>query len=193
VLQGDDVVCNPRRNILKLSPTTKLVAVTRIESLKTTGERANLSDDQISRLISLILKTAHLKNVAAIQVDFDAVSSERKFYGRLLDGLRRSLPDNVPLSMTALASFCIGDRWLTDLPVDEAIPMVFRMGTDSRQIKTLLNEGNDFREKLCRRSYGLALDEPLEAELERSRRLYVFNSHSWTPGDVSALTERIRQ
>ena len=38
------------------------------------------------------------------------------------------MPDNVPLSMTALASFCVGDRWLQDLPVDEAIPMIYQDG-----------------------------------------------------------------
>ena len=193
VLKNDDVVPQPRRNVLQLGPTTKLIAVTRIESQKITRERATLSDKQLRALVPLILKTADLKNVAAIQVDFDAVASERVFYRQLLEVLRRSLPDNVPLSMTALASFCIGDRWLTSLPVDEAIPMVFRMGTDSQQIKTLLTEGHDFREQLCRRSYGIALDEPLEAELEPARRLYVFNSHSWTPGDVQLINERIGQ
>ncbi len=193
VLKNDDVVAQPRRSVLQLAPATKLIAVTRIESQKTRGERATLSDKQLSTLVSLILKTTNLRNVVAVQVDFDAVTSERAFYRQLLENLRRSLADNVPLSMTALASFCVGDRWLTSLPVDEAIPMVFRMGSDSWQIKTFLNEGHDFREKLCRRSYGIALDEPLNAELEPSRRLYVFNSRPWTPADVLALTERIGQ
>src|SRR5438477_9643979 len=39
VLKGDDVILNPRHQSLQVLPGTKLMAVTRIESQKTTGER----------------------------------------------------------------------------------------------------------------------------------------------------------
>ncbi len=183
-LQGDDVVYRPRQQPLKVSPLTKLIAVTRVESQKTTGNRASQSPRQRAEVISHVLRTLELKNVSAIQIDFDAVSSERGFYRLLLQDLRKQLPDNVALSMTALASFCVGDRWLADLPVDEAVPMIFRMGADNNPIRTLLANGNDFREPLCRRSYGIAIDEPLKMEFDPSRRLYVFNSRPWTENDV---------
>ena len=189
-IKADEVTYNPRRQPLKVHPNAKLIAVTRIESEKTTRERAALSDEQRMKLVERILKTLELENVTAIQIDFDAVSSERDFYRKLLQDLRRELPDNVPLSMTALASFCVGDRWLNDLPVDEAVPMVFRMGTDSERIKSMLRSGADFRGNLCQRSYGIALDEPIKTSFEKQRRVYVFNAHSWTPTDVSALGER---
>jgi hypothetical protein len=189
-IKADEVRYDPRRQPLKVHPNAKLIAVTRIESEKTTRERAALSDEQRWKLVERILKTLELENVTAIQVDFDAVSSERDFYRKLLQDLRRQLPDNVPLSMTALASFCVGDRWLSDLPVDEAVPMVFRMGTDSDRIKNMLSSGADFRGNLCQRSYGIALDEPIKTSFEKQRRVYVFNAHSWTPTDVSALGER---
>ena len=190
-LKGDDVAYSPRRQPLKVNPNAKLIAVTRIESQKITNQRTALSDEQRQKLAERILKTLELHNVTAVQIDFDAVTSEREFYRALLEDLRRALPDNVPLSMTALASFCVGDRWLTDLPVDEAVPMVFRMGTDSESIKNMLSSGADFRGTLCQRSYGIALDEPIKASFEKHRRVYVFNSHSWTPADVSALDERL--
>jgi hypothetical protein len=82
--------------------------------------------------------------------------------------------------MTALASFCVGDRWLSDLPVDEAVPMIFRMGADDQTIKRLLAEGNDFREPLCRKSFGVSLDEPVQIQFDASRRRYVFNPRPWT-------------
>jgi hypothetical protein len=116
--------------------------------------------------------------------------SEREFYRQLLEDLRRELPDTVPLSITALASFCVGDRWLSDLPVDEAVPMVFRMGMDSDRIKNMLTTGNDFREGLCRRSYGVSLDEPVTTTFEKQRRIYVFNSRSWSPSDVEEIKKR---
>jgi len=193
VLKSDDVIVDPRHQPLDVSPETKLMAVTRIESQKQTGQAAALSDSQRQKLISLILRTRELRNVSAIQIDFDAAASEREFYRALLRHLRAQLPDNVPLSMTALASFCVGDRWLDDLPVDEAVPMIFRMGADDRTIKTLLTSGEDFREPLCQRSYGIAVDGPLEIKFKPDRRIYVFNDRSWTPADVAGLGNRISQ
>ena len=192
VLKGDDVVFNPRHQPLDISPETKLIAVTRIESQKQTGQPAALNEAQKQKAISLILRTRELRNVSAIQIDFDAASSEREFYRALLRDVRAKLPDNVPLSMTALASFCVGDRWLDDLPIDEAVPMIFRMGADDQAIKNLLASGEDFREPLCQRSYGIAADEPFEIKFKPDRRVYVFNDRSWSATDVTAIDERIK-
>ena len=95
--------------------------------------------------------------------------------------------------MTALASFCVCDRWLDDLPVDEAVPMIFRMGADSNSIKNFLTSGNDFREPLCRRSYGLALDEPIKINFDQTRRKYIFNVRAWTGKDILALQPEVNQ
>lgn len=184
ILKGDEVIFKPRRQPLRVKQETRLIAVTRIESQKTTGTSTTLSQGQRRKLIDLVLKTQELKNVSAVQIDFDAALSEREFYRSLLHELRQQLPDNVPLSMTALASFCVGDRWLKDLPVDEAIPMIFRMGADSDTIKSFLAGGNDFNEPLCRRSYGIATDEPIQMKLEHPRRRYIFNVRAWTEEDV---------
>lgn len=189
VLKGDEVILNPRQQPLQVSPDTKLMAVTRIESSKTTGERAALNDAQKQKLVSLVMRTRQLANVSAIQIDFDAASSEREFYRGFLQDLRAQLPDAVPLSITALASFCIGDRWFRDLPVDEAVPMIFRMGADDRTIKIMLAGGDDFREPLCQRSYGVAIDEPLDMKVDLKRRLYVFNNHSWDESSIGSLND----
>ena len=68
--------------------------------------------------------------------------------------------------------------------------MIFRMGADDRVVKNMLAGGRDFREPLCRTSYGIALDEPLEMKRERARRLYVFNDRSWSESSVRELQER---
>jgi hypothetical protein len=193
VLNADEVIHKPRRQPLKLSPATRAIAVTRIESLKSTGERPSLSQAQRTRVVNLIRDTLKLPAVWAVQIDFDAVTSERAFYRSLLEEMRAKLPDDTPLSITALASFCLGDRWIKDLPVDEAIPMAFRMGTDSRKIRSLLEEGYDFRADLCRRSYGIALDEPLKTNFGDARRVYAFNSRSWTPEDLQILEGRLKK
>ena len=190
ILNGDDVVFRPRRQPLKVSPATKLIAVTRIESSKITGTGAALSNAQIAKLVSLVLHTQQLENVVAVQIDFDVTKSERSFYRQLLEKLRLNLPQHVPLSMTALASFCVGDRWLDGLPVDEVVPMIFRMGLDNEKIRNLIAAGNDFREPLCRTSYGVALDEPVTVRFAEARRLYVFNNRSWVGEDVWNLKVR---
>jgi hypothetical protein len=190
-LKGDDVISHPRHQPLQVPATVKVMAVTRIESQKTTGGPAKLSDSQRQKVTALILKTLDFPNVKAIQIDFDAAASERNFYRSILQELRQRLPDNVPLSITALASFCVGDRWLKDLSVDEAVPMIFRMGADDRSIKTFLAGGNDFRDPVCRQSYGIALKEPLNMEFDHSRRTYVFNDHPWKQSDIAAAGERI--
>ena len=190
-LKGDDVVFTPRHQPLEVPPETKMMAVTRIESQKATGQNPALSANQRDRLVKLIRQTLELGRVTAIQIDFDALISEREFYRALLHDLRMQIPDNVPLSMTALASFCIGDRWLNDLPVDEAVPMIFRMGADDRTVKSLIANGKDFGESLCRRSYGIAMDEPLQMKFEKSRRVYVFNNRPWTRDDLISLQQRV--
>ena len=193
VLKDDDVVQKPRHYPLLVPPDLKVVAVTRIESQRSKSQKPALSDSQAARITELIRKTLELPNVSAVQVDYDATTSEREFYRSLLRELRAKLPDETPLSITALASFCIGDRWIKDLPIDEAIPMAFRMGTDSTRIRAMLADGHDFRGELCQRSYGIALDEPLSARFDPARRVYVFNSRSWKEPDLKVLEERLGQ
>ena len=184
VLNDDEVVFKPRHQPLKVRPEMRLIAVTRIES-----ETAALNATQREKLVDLVLKTRELKNVSALQIDFDATTSQREFYRTLLHELRQRLPDNVPLSMTALTSFCVGDRWLQDLPIDEAIPMIYRLGKDDQTIKLFLESGKDFKEPICRRSYGVAVDEPLAMTFDRSRRQYIFNVRAWTEQDVLPLKQ----
>jgi hypothetical protein len=93
----------------------------------------------------------------------------------------------MPLTMTSLASWCTGDAWFNDFPVDEAVPMVFRMGADDEKIRTFLRNGNDWNEPLCRGSYGIAIEEPLDATLKPNRRLYYFRAEPWKPTDLSLI------
>jgi hypothetical protein len=184
-LSTQDVLVKPRQQPLKVSPETKLIAVTRIETDKIPA----LSQNQLDELTRLIVNTLKLKNVAAIQIDFDAKVSQRGFYRQLLSQLRAKIPATLPLSITALASFCLSDPWIKDLPIDEAIPMIFRMGADNNKVKTLLKNGTDFSIPLCQQSYGIATDEPLTMNFDKTRRLYIFKGTAagWTSGDIDKL------
>ena len=89
--------------------------------------------------------------------------------------------------MTSLASWCTGDAWFNNFPVDEAVPMAFQMGADTEKIKRYLANGNDWDEPLCRGSYGISVEEPLNAELKPERRVYYFKSTSWNKADIELL------
>lgn len=186
-LRNDEVVVEPRRQSLQIAPQTYLIAVTRIETDKKSANRANLSEDQREKVVVSIKKTLELPNVKAVQVDFDATVSEKFFYRNVIVELKKHLPENTPLTMTALASWCIGDAWFGDFPVDEAVPMAFEMGADDEAIRKFLIDGRDWREPLCRGSYGIAVDEPLKVKFKANRRFFYFKSKAWEKSDTEKL------
>jgi hypothetical protein len=176
-LRGDKVVVRPRLQPLTVPDGTKLVAVTRIES-----DRSNppmLSSEQKTKIVSEIISLINKNNVSNIQIDFDAKVSERDFYRKIITDLHNSLPDSVGLSITALASWCIYDTWISDLPIDDAVPMLFRMGADRKQIIMYLDSGGDFRPSVCKHSLGISTNEPI-SKLPSGRRIYIFNPYSWS-------------
>jgi Protein of unknown function (DUF3142) len=176
-LQGSEVIVHPRLQSLKVPDGTSLVAVIRIETgLK---DRPLLSNEQRGEVLNSIMETAKRPGLIGLQIDFDAKISERPFYQALLYGLRQQIPKNVTFSITALASWCIRDNWLSGLPIDEAIPMLFDMGIDSRSVKNYLS-GQDFQAPLCRHSNGVSTNETV-AGLHTSRRFYVFSPKRWSP------------
>jgi len=109
---------------------------------------------------AVIARTAALPRVVTVQVDFDAAASERPFYRRLLERLRPRLDPSITLSITALASWCVGDGWLHDLPIDEAVPMLFRMGPENQPFRQLALARPSARAE-CRGAVGWSIDEPI--------------------------------
>ena len=168
----------PRRNPLQVNPATPLFAVLRVES-----HQAALAPEQAEALVSHGLGLLRLPGVRGLQIDFDAKDSERHFYAEVLKRLRHGMPGDLPLSITALASWCLEDRWLSgarlDGVVDEAVPMLFRMGAEEARIRLRLARGDGFLETLALSSYGLSTDEPLP-RLRGGRRCHVFHTGSWT-------------
>jgi hypothetical protein len=188
-LSGEGVDFRPRRQPLEIADGAYVIAVTRIETEKSRERRALLTEGQTRKLVELIKATLDFPNVRAIQIDFDVTVSERPFYRKLMNELRAEIPAGTPLTMTALASWCVGDPWFNDLPVDEAVPMAFVMGADDRAIRDFLAKGNDWREPLCRGSYGISVDEPIESPLKTGRRVFYFKNKSWQRSDLEKLRD----
>jgi hypothetical protein len=187
-LDGARASVRLRAHPLLVPKGTALTAVVRIEAFP----GAALSGSQQGACVAALHRAARLPDVRAIQVDFDARRSERDFYRSLLIRLRRELPSGMPLSITALASWCLDDPWIGDLPLDEAVPMLFRMGPEGRSIRERLARGEAFRVASCRESAGVSLDEPPLAGLRHPRRVYVFSPRPWRPEAVREAALRAR-
>jgi len=183
-MEGDAVRVEPRRHPAFLRDDMWAIAVVRIESRKPSLSGAQL--DAVEREV-LRCGTRH-KGARGLQVDFDAVASGRAFYRQLLERLR---PKVSFLSITALAGWCLFDPWVADLPVDEAVPMLFRMGEEDREVRAHLRNGGDFRIPLCRSSYGVSTDKPLAVPRpKRRRRLYVFHPMAWNADVLATILKQ---
>ncbi len=186
-LEKETVAPKPRRQPLEVSPGTYIIAVTRIETKKGTFDRPTFSNEMAAKVVNLVKSTLELPDVKGVQIDFDAVVSERNFYRAMMQELRKQTPVNISLTMTSLASWCTGDAWFNDFPVDEAVPMVFEMGADSDKIKNFLRNGNDWNEPLCRGSYGISMEEGRFDGMKSGRRTYYFKRSAWTANDLKDL------
>jgi len=172
-----------RRQPLFVDPSTPVVAVTRIEA------PADGPPD-LKPIAAGIAATIHLPHVTGIQIDFDARSSQRAMYRRLLHDVRAALPPHTPLAMTALASWCLDDNWLDELPVDEVIPMLFQMGAASEAIRQAWPARSPAPR--CRDAIGVSLGEPVVPG-RKGRRTYVFNPGPWTTATVTTAIDTTKQ
>lgn len=180
----DHPVLRPRFQPLLVNPETPLTAVVRLEL--TRKMPAGFSADYSTEVTQEILRSIDLPRVTGVAIDFDALKSQRAFYRDVLTDLREQLPPGKQLSITALGSWCLGDDWISALPIDDAVPMLFRMGIDHDNIVDALKAGKDFREPLCRSSVGVSTDEPWPATL-LDRNVYVFNPRPWDATTFNAV------
>lgn len=213
---ANGIEVQPRMQPLRVAAATPLMAVVRIEtpqgavaaSFQESSSRAKVfSEKQVARAAEEIADAARLPGVNAVQIDFDATAAEHAFYRTLLTETRKRMPANMPLSITALASWCIGDRWLGPLPpgtIDEAVPMLFRMGPGTAEVVNLVRSNREFSVSVCKNSIGLSTDEafsrailsgelPLTRDWRASKRIYLFSSQAWDAAGTAAWLQEIDQ
>ncbi len=179
-LRGEGVSVRPRMQPLRLGPETYLVAVVRVES-----RGASLSAEQRKRMATAIVDAARSKNVRELQIDYDVKRSERDFYGQVLREVRGQLP-KMRITITALASWCLGDDWIGALPVDGAVPMLFRLGAENDLVRRTWESRE--KEALCRESVGLSTDEV--ALGTGVKQVYWFHPGSWDEESVEQVVNR---
>jgi len=185
-LSGDRILAEHRRQPVEILPGQRLIAVIHVEIDH--RQALDWSPDERARAAAAALAYAGTAKAAEVQLDFEVRESERPILLDLAGDLRAGLPPGQRLSMTALASWCDTEHWLAAAPVDEIVPMLFRMGPGGEGLKRRLAEGGDFREKRCRTAIGIATDTP-PSGLPPGRRLYVFNPHRWNAADFATLID----
>lgn len=181
----------PNGNPLRLPEHLPRVAVVRLENPRAAARGAapvvtRLDPEVHGNLVEYLAVAPARFEASALQLDFDALHSQRDLYRRLLVDLRAALPADRGLGITALASWCVGDAWLHELPagtLDHAVPMLFRMGRDAAKIRSYVELGGRFQPP-CDGDVGLSTDEPWpEAErlLPRGKRRWIFQAEPSSP------------
>ena len=184
-IRDNDLFVRPRLQPLILPPNTRVVAVVRIETDRL--QSGSLLESRIEQTANEIAEVAKQTGVVAVQIDFDAKASERSSYRSLVFRVRELLPQSMPLSMTALASWCLGDNWLSDLPVDEVVPMLFRLGVNREQFASRLQSDEEPFSQPCNLSAGVSTDEKIHPP--KRKRLYIFSPKPWTVSAVNVALE----
>jgi hypothetical protein len=187
-LEADEVRIEPRFQPLRVPARTWLLAVVHVEG---PGRGPSQGSEGWNQMLECLVDTASLWTVRGLQINFEATVSQRAFYRDLLNALRPRLPSDLPLTINALASWCLDDPWISDLPVDEAVPMMFRMGREAAAVRASLAAGRDFGPGICRFSVGVSTDEPVPA-VPQGRKRFVFNPEPWTKSTLRQAWETLR-
>lgn len=161
LVEGRPAIVNPRRAPLVLPPNTYRMAVVRIDH-----NEAKFTTTQRTELARMIAEIPALTRTHSLQIDFDAPQSAWPFYKALLADVRRATGPDVFLSITALASWCTAGSWMSGLPVDEIVPMFFRMG------RQRIDPPLAF--PACQLSAGISVDEPGVRLPATVKRVYTF-------------------
>ncbi len=191
--------CNVRHQPLLLPPSTYLMSVVRIES-DGSLDLIDEQDDALGKALAELVPRFLKPGVQAIQFDFDARKSERGWYRKFLTQMRIALPKDVYISMTSLASWCLGDDWLSrnNLPVDEVVPMFFEMGADSKTIAMMLDAGNTYNHSYeaigisdQQPALNLILGKAVKSILKPVPRVYMFSRTAWNQRKAQVLMQEV--
>lgn len=186
-LYKQHVVVRRRAAALQLPDGVWRLPVVRIET-----DRAfppTLEEGQRAELVRVLKIEAEHAGIGRLQVDFESSASQRTFYRRLISELRAALGPGSFLSVTALTSWCLSDRFLADLPIDEIVPMFYRLGSEAPKLRAELSRGVDLAPE-CRRAHGLYTEEAMVPP-PSPRRLYLFSKLPWTAPLLERALEKL--
>ncbi len=214
-VHGSLVSFRPRTQKLKLPKNAKTIPVFRIETIRrssasssstptptqaATDAVSSVPDQKAAQLVARTI-TGELKKLnkyqcaQMVQIDFDALEDERPFYKTLLRNLRQELPPATKISITALASWLLADRWIEPGSADEAVAMLFSIGPGKRDVLSRLKKQTLDSGAGVPVAIGISASEgetnrmlfPTEVQ-RKTDNLYIFSSRPWTEKRLRAIT-----
>lgn len=190
---NNELVYYPRRQPLRIPDNRQTISVVRIEDK---SEKHEFNDKDLEEITSFIVKSCLEKesNISC-QIDFDATESQTDFYKKLVVKVREKLPKEIKLSLTALVSWCTNDEsWFKDLPVDEVVPMFFRLGKDENVYWQKIEEGNLKLNSICQNAVGISTDENMPNKIYlKDKPIYIFNNEYWTPANWDIMKSTLQK
>lgn len=189
-----------RQQSLKLPPAwyaksglqqkAPVVTIVHIEMARGAHKPA-LNERQKRTIVNAVVAAAKRSPSQVVQLNFEVMHSQKPFLADVVKRSRDALPANVALSITALASWCVGDAWLADLPADEIVPTAFHMDGEAKRMHDVLDHEGRFPRPECQPSLGLSLDEQPWPSKLRSQRLYLFNRNAWSGTPMAGWSVRL--
>jgi hypothetical protein len=170
----DEVRIERRKEAVLINPKTPLVAAVRIET-----RNARWIPPQREKVFEALKRIFGDSVLKAVQIDFEAAQIERADYSVLLGDLYRELPKRLPISITAPPSWCLDDIWIGALPIEEAVPILFRDGPGAPELRRLIESGEDPEESYCRGALGVSTAEPIKPK-DWFGRVYLYSPSPWT-------------
>lgn len=164
-LQARTIRIEPRHHRIIAPHSIETIGVIRIESPK--HYQFQLTKDHILQIGMSISGLQRKYQLKEIQIDFDSVSSERLFYQELLLYIRSTLPSDIKISITALASWFAFDRWWQDLPVDEIVFMFYDLKEHEKRIY----------EQLLKKPYLYRAKQKISIGLHAKSQVKIENYH----------------
>lgn len=202
-LRDNRSIFDPRRKELICPKETARIPSFRIESVnKIDPDYEESAIAGICDTIKQYFRT-HSECQKMVQIDFDARASERDLYKKLLVKLRQTLKStqytsDVKISITALASWCLKDKWMQNLDVDEIVIMLFSLGPDKEDVLTDLKDTNLDTGNKASTAIGISANETETNEalkilgiINDARKVYIFQSLPWTKNRYVAITDEV--
>ncbi|MES2951575.1 MAG: hypothetical protein V4858_23850 [Pseudomonadota bacterium] len=126
VLSGNDIQIRPRRHMLVVGKAMRVTPVVHVQT--DTRHPPTLGPRQSHAILAAVTAASRQSTSGWVQLDFEALQSQKTFYLALVAAVRRQIPPNTKLSVTVLASWCQQAGLLAKIEADEVVPMFFHMG-----------------------------------------------------------------
>jgi hypothetical protein len=176
---GDTIEVRRRMRALPVDASVKLTPTVHVHLDLAHPQR--LGPRHVEAVMSAMREASRVTTSNWVQLDFEALDTQRSFYVDLIRAVRAGLPPSIKLSVTVRAGWCNDAALLDRLAADEIVPMFFRMGDQSSWYRDRLNAVPESLAGRCRGpAAGFAMQERMpKAVLERYRRRYWFNYENW--------------